>query len=394
MRRAVSCAIAAALGGCTADPCDHRDQVVAPSSSSEPGTLQSGELLSETSAPRSETPAVVVRSDGTIVCVTCAGITAFDPSLHVIGSIETRGPAGVAVTSDDALYAVLPGRAAGRADIVAISPSGAVRWRSTILAESGLVHLIASDDGLYAAALPIDSRDRQTTLFAIDPATGAQHTVATGIGALGPAHRGVMAIGSRDIGSWEPLTVEQIEPDGTIAWSHTLRSTVVPELAGSVATADGGVIVFGTTLVPIDLGDRQIAVPYPNRENGFVIGFDATGATQWAFAVGTGGVTHLARTATGQLLIASKRQVGGGLFSPQIDTYLATATPTGVSRSLTIDGAGIQEILGLAAAPDGAAWIQVQNAVSSDDDDELPPIVQIGDRRFPNPGVYLFKLVP
>jgi hypothetical protein len=389
MWRVLTCTIAAALCGCTTDPCDHHDQVVAPSSSTEPGTLQSGQLLSGTSTQRSDTPALVARSDGTVVCVTCAGIVMFDPLLRPIGSIDTAGPSGVAVAADDSIYAVLPGGVAGTADIAAISPSGAVRWRSTVHVASPMVRLIASDDGLYAGgqSFPRDQLP-QTTLIAIDPATGAQRSLATGVTPLGPAHRGVMALASAS-----PLTVQQIAPDGSVAWSHAIQGSTV-ELAGSVATPDGGVIVYGTSYSAIDLGDRTVTVPRPNVDNGIVVAFDASGATQWAFAVGTGGITHLARTAGGELLIASEHQVGGGLNSPQIDTYLAIATPTGVTRSLTIDGAGIQEILGLAAAPDGAAWITVQNEPTGDSPNELPPIAQIGEHRFPNLGTYLFKIVP
>ena len=68
------------------------------------------------------------------------------------------------------------------------------------------------------------------------------------------------------------------------------------------------------------------------------------------------------------------------------------ATPAGVSRTLRITGPVNQMIDGLVAAPDGSAWIYVSNFV---DDDFLPdPVIEIGDHTFPEPGSYLFKIVP
>jgi len=398
MCRLLACTITAALCGCSASLCEPPRQVVTPSSSTERGTLQYGQFQFEETSQSWVNQSLVARSDGSVVCVTCSGIFSIDGSFHQTASLEGASPSGVVVAPDDSIYTMVPGRDRGTTDIVALSRSGATHWRSTLGTRFERIGLAASNDSLYASAAPFDetSQLQTTTLFAFDAATGAQRTVATGVQLIGPAHRGVITIAPHELSA--APTVQQIDPAGNVAWSHTIHVSngTLPAIGGSLGASDGGVIVFGTTIYNVDLGDLVIHIPAANinRDNGFVVAFDATGATRWGFAVDSGGVTHVAATAQGELLVASQRQVGGGLLSPQIDTYLAVATPAGVTRSLTIDGAGIQEILGLAAAPDGAAWIQVLNARSSDDDDELPPIAQIGDHGFPELGVYLFKIVP
>jgi hypothetical protein len=395
----VLCVITAALCGCSANVCDDPDEVVAPSSSTAPGTVQRG--LRQSDDVARSAASLAVRSDGTVICVTCASIATFDPSLRQLGRVAAQGRAGVVVTADDSIFAVRLGSEPGTIDIIALSPAGTIRWRSPV--DSEAVDLFASDDNLYAVARLADANGQQRprTVFAVDPATGALHTIATTFSPIGPAHRGILAV-SAVPGPPGSLGIDQIDPAGNIAWSHIVRS-FVGAFAGSAPIADGGVIVFGSTYSDVDLGDATITIPARDRENGFVAAFDATGATRWAFAVETGGVTHLAVaadaapgvavTADSRLFIAS-RTVSGSDLSPRIDSHLAVATPAGVTRSLTIDGDGDQKIIGLAAAVDGAAWIQLENTRSIGDFDDEPPLAHIGSLRFPAPGLYLFELVP
>ena len=393
MCRILACVTPAILAACSTDLCQPPRQVVAPSSSTEPGSLQFGQFQFEAAIRSPVTRSLAAGSDGIVACATCSGIFSIDTSYHSIGSLDTRGVGGV-VAHDDAIYAKIPGSQLDTTDIVAFSPSGTPRWRSTLGTAPESVDLIASDDSVYVSAVPRDSTSQltQRTLFAIDAATGAQRTVATGLHVIGPSHRGVIAVALSD--SRPQRTVQQIDPDGNVVWSHSIQSTLGPELASTLATADGLVAVFGLVFSDVDLGERTIPIVNINRENGFVAAFDATGATQWAFPVDSGGVTHVATTPQGQLLVASQRQVGGGLLSPEIDTYLSVATTAGVVRSLTIDGVGIQEIRGLAAAPDGTAWIQVDNLITSDSENEPPAILQVSGKHFPEVGTYLFKIVP
>lgn len=169
-------------------------------------------------------------------------------------------------------------------------------------------------------------------------------------------------------------------------WSRTITSTAdgVLVIYGAAAAADGGVVVFGVTDSLLDFGDRTLSV----MGQWFVAGFDASGATQWAFAP-RNSMTHIALTAQGSLLIAGQE---GSTFVHNIDASLSVATPAGISRTLHITGRVNQRIDGLAAAPDGSAWIYVSNFV---DDDYLPdPVIQISDHTFADAGSYLFKIVP
>ena len=384
----------AILAGCSADLCQPPRQVVAPSSNTERGSLQFGQFQFEAVGFPRVTPSLAARADGGVACVTCNGIFSIDASFHSIGRLDSRDSGGVVAAPDHAIYAKVPGSQLGTTDIVALTASGTVRWRSTIGTPAEAVDLIGSDDSLYVNAAPRDDTSQltQTTLFALDAATGAQRIVATGLSVIGPSHRGVIVVPPHE--AMVQPTVQQIDPDGHLVWSHQIQSSTPPAFLGTLATADGGVLVFGLVYANVDLGDRTIPIANLHPENGFVAAFDATGATQWGFAVDSGGVTHVAVTPDGQLLVASERQVGGGLFSPEIDTYLAVATTAGVIRSLTIDGFGAQQIRGLAAAPDGTAWIQVDNARTSDSPNEPPSILQIGGKHFPEEGSYLFKIVP
>jgi hypothetical protein len=51
-------------------------------------------------------------------------------------------------------------------------------------------------------------------------------------------------------------------------------------LAGAAATPDGGAVVLGVGHGIVDFGDGTLTV---GGQTGFVAGFDATGATRWAF---------------------------------------------------------------------------------------------------------------
>jgi hypothetical protein len=162
-------------------------------------------------------------------------------------------------------------------------------------------------------------------------------------------------------------------------------------LGGAVVTPDGGAIVFGGTSGTLDFGDRTL----PGAGQ-FIAGFDASGATQWAFKLdaptgflGSPLIGAVALTSRGEILIAS-------IIDVNLSTewaFLSVATPAGISRTLDFfAGRGAHMITGLAVAPDGAAWVQVENGVLEEGD--RPPEINIGDHTFTDEGTYLFKLVP
>jgi hypothetical protein len=401
MRRSLAWAVAVILAACGADPCPPVGRVVASSTSTDPGTVQSGLLQASDDWQLSATAALAVRSDGTVICVTCTGVVTLGPSLRRLGGLGTPGPAGVVVARDDSIFAVVPGDDIETTDVVALDPTGQIRWRSTLGTRTVSVKLIASDDGLYAWAQPFTQQSalQHVTLFAIDPTTGALRSVATDAAVIGPAHRGVIARAPAD-----PAALQQLDPAGNIVWSHPFRAFHSPEINGSLPSADGGVIVFGTIFSDLDLGDLMIRFTPGDVSDGVIISFDATGATRWGYAAHNGGIAQLTAISGAdrqgdpagedRFIAAGQRQVGGGLLSPDIDSYLILATPTGVTRQLTIGGPGIQDLFAIAAAPDGAVWAQVLNVISTDDHPEPAPVIEIGDHRFADSGVYLFKIVP
>jgi hypothetical protein len=94
----------------------------------------------------------------------------------------------------------------------------------------------------------------------------------------------------------------------------------------------------------------------------------------------------------GEILIAGDTAPGGTEGTLPTDAFLSVATPTGISRTRYFSGGGDQFLAGLAATPDGFAWIDIGNF--KHDDAEPDPVMQIGDHMFADSGYYLFKIVP
>jgi hypothetical protein len=222
------------------------------------------------------------------------------------------------------------------------------------------------------------------TIRGFDARTGQSRTVASGQYLLAAARGGgVFTIEQQEKQS---ATLRRLDPAGTVVWSRTLTSTVDGlGIRGGVATADGGVSVSGYSAAAVDFGDRMLAAPGP-----FIAGFDASGATQWAFA--SPFFTRMAVTAQGEILIAGDTAPGGTEGTLPTNAFLSVATPTGISRTLLFSGEGDQFIAGLATTPDGFAWIQIGNF--KHDDAESDPVLEIDDHRFADSGYYLFKIVP
>jgi hypothetical protein len=122
-----------------------------------------------------------------------------------------------------------------------------------------------------------------------DAKTGQSRTVATGQYLLAAARGGgVFTVEEQETQS---ATLRRLDPTGTVVWSRTLTSTFDGLFSrGGAATADGGVSVFGYSPTAVDFGDRTLA-----SLGAFVAGFDASGATQWAFA--SPFITRMATTA-------------------------------------------------------------------------------------------------
>lgn len=358
-------------------------QVVAPSASSEPGTLQFGVLHSPADfLTAAHVAPVVARSDGSVLCATCSGIVAFDAMLHETGRVDL-GPEGrgfvanLAVGPDDAVYAVVPGGILIRIDDLAhVSTVSEARWRTPV--ELGIGVLVAGTEGPYAEL------ENGFEIRGFDAVTGQSRTVASGQNLLAAARGG--GVFTVEHPGKQSAILHRLDPAGTVVWSRTLTATFDGlAIDGAAATADGGVVVFGYTPTALDLGDRSLASP-----GAFVASFDASGATQWALASPV--IASVTQTARGDLLIAGQTGLGGGAGLASTDGFLSVVTPAGISRKLDITGPGDQVILGLAPAPDGSVWIDIGN-FRHDDPPAPAPAIQIGDHTFSEAGSYLFKIV-
>jgi hypothetical protein len=163
-----------------------------------------------------------------------------------------------------------------------------------------------------------------------------------------------------------------------------------------VTTPEGGLIVARGARETLDFGDRTLSDPVLGV---FLAAIDASGATQWAYALASHGLpneafsrpSHLALMPSGDVLLAGELSTGQPYpFQPR-DAYLAIANPTGFIRAHLIVGAGDQRIEGLAAGSDGAAWLEVANRpLEGESDAEM----RFGSHEFHEPDIYVFAIVP
>lgn len=364
-------------------------QVISPSSNREPGTLQYGVLQHAPfdffiSAP------VAARSDGRVLCATCSAIVAFDATLHEIGRVDldsggSGSVADIAVAPDDTVYAVIAGTLIRIDDLTDVSTADASRWRAAV---GGGEVLVAGTEGPYVEPgiyFNFGVPPHDLTVRGFDAMTGQPRTVASGQYLLAAARGG--GVFTVEQQGNQSVTLRRLDPAGTVVWSRMLTSTNGLGISSGVATADGGVSVLGSSASTVDFGDRTLA-----SGGSFVAGFDASGATQWAFQFQLPYITHMAVTAQGEILLAGNTAPAGPEGTLPTDAFLSVATPTGISRTLHFSGEGDQFIVGLAATPDGFALIDIGNF--KHDDAESDPVMQVGDHMFTDSGYYLFKIVP
>lgn len=141
------------LAGCGSGNCELLHQVVAPSSSREPGTVQFAVLQSNVPYTRYESGSLAARSDDSVVCVTCSGTVMFDATLRESGLLDSDSPVRVTVAPDNTAYVLGPGAAPADTKLVALSPAGEPDWTAPIALDShASITLVAADDGAYVGA--------------------------------------------------------------------------------------------------------------------------------------------------------------------------------------------------------------------------------------------------
>jgi len=161
-------------------PCGVK-QVVTPSSSSEPGTLQYGVLHSPGRFVPSLWNSVAARSDGRVVCATCSGLTAFDAMLRETGRVD--GAFGVlAAAPDDTVYALVTGAIIRIADLDHLSAASVQQWPAPV--EPTITSIIvAGAEGPYTG-MRLDSMFGTSApdpaVRGFDAMTGQSRAVASG----------------------------------------------------------------------------------------------------------------------------------------------------------------------------------------------------------------------
>jgi len=375
-----------AIAGCTDSLECKRAHRVLQSEGNEPGTLRAATVF------QAAYPAIAPMSDGSVVCLTCTGFVVMDRTLDV----QREGgepPYSVAVGSDDTIYvAQLPNRykadtsEGSELDLVAFEPGGARRWRQP-LPDRSSAHLISAvPQGVY-----VETSDG-VELFAA--ATGERRVVSPR-SVLAADHNGLFTVTPNQDGATE-ATLHRLDLTGALQWERTWKSPGGVGISAAVTTPEGGLIVVGAAGKSIDFGDRTLSDPVLGV---FLASIDASGATQWAYALASHGLpnetyslpSHLALMPSGDVLLAGELSTGQRFPFQLRDAYLAIASPTGFIRPHLIVGAGDQRIVGLAAGSDGAAWLEVANEpIEGEADAEM----RFGDHEFHEADIYVFAIVP
>jgi hypothetical protein len=376
-----------AVAGCTdAAECKRAHRVVS-SDGNEPGTLRVGTVF------QAAFPAIAPMSDGSLVCLTCSGFVVMEPGLDVQYE-GGKPPYGLAVGSDDTIYAVqVPGgykadvSGTSAVELAAFEPGGAVRWTSPL--PGGFARpLVAVPQGVY-----VETIDGSLSFFA---ATTGERRAMPSQALLAADRAGPFTSTLPNAFTRAPeATIRRLDTTGATTWERTWRAPTEGVLiSAAVATPEGGLIVAGSALEPIDFGDRTLSGSDDGAPGSFLVALDASGATLWAYALPAlesphqlvGPPGYLALRPSGDVLLA------GALFTNDLgDAYLAVATATGVLRTHRIDGAADQLINGLASGPDGIAWLEVANEPREGESDAE---MHLGGQTFQEPDIYVFAIVP
>ncbi len=330
---------------------------------------------------------VAARPGGGVACATCSGLLLLEPAGREDDRLDTPArPRLVAIGPDETAYtSVLSDREGiGSYDVVALAPGGALRWQTALADGEVPMAIAAGGEAVYLEIRSVLGGTAPHAVIALDAATGAiAWTRAERM--AGAAARGVFTVEEAEAA----VTLRHRDPVGAAAWERTLTSAgAVFAVRDAVATPDGGGIFAGRAGAAVDLGDRQLVAP-AGGELQFIVAIDAAGATRWTFEAEVSRVEHVALTARGELLLAGRLESRGD--DSRVDSFVALATAEGIVRTHRIGGTASQLVLGLHAAPDGAAWVHVS---SEGGEGEPAPSLQAGGHRLDGPGAYLLEVGP
>jgi hypothetical protein len=374
----MSFAVLAYGTGCTHPDCEP-PHVVTASASAEPGTVRIG------AAFFAAFPALAPTSDGGVVCTTClARLTRLDRDLTVQYEVDDASPP-VAVGPDDTIYAIVsPGNL--RADeLAAFEPAGALRWHVPL---SGSGALVPVTGGVYVDHST--AADVVGTEF-FDAAHGERTAAFPGQRLLAADGDGLFTVTTAANTFDQLATLRHLDPAGAVTWERTWTTPTPGEgvfIEMAVAAPDGGMIIAGGAFDTVDLGDRMLPLA-PDLTDLFLVSVDASGATRWAYRLPEFPLRRLAALPSGDVLLAGDFRARD--LRELSDAVLAVATPTGIVRTYPIDGPADQVVNGLAASPDGLAWVLIANQGR---DGENEAIMHIGGLEFRESATYVFSIVP
>jgi hypothetical protein len=249
--------------------------------------------------------------------------------------------------------------------------------------------MAANAEGVYVEVLKVvGGAQGPVGVAGFDAATGAERFFIKAFHKLlGVADAGVYTAELMQTS----VTVRRLAPAGNELWQRRLQTAAerTVDALDAVREPDGGVIIVGRTEAEIDFGDLQLA---DGEGAAFVAELSPIGVTRWAFANSAIANTSVALSSSGDILL-------GGLLDDfrgpdgltTLDSFVAVATPTGVSRLHRVGGRGTQRVESVEAGRDGLAWVHVTSEAS----EEVPePTVEIAGYDTDETGSFVFLLVP
>jgi hypothetical protein len=355
--------------------------LVAPTASTTPGTLVAALLLpGDPSADRAH--ALIARSDGGIAVTANNDLWILDGQARTVGRDTTADVLALAAAPDDTLFATSAPTVGDAATVRAWSATGQPLWAAPL--DAVAVAIAARPEGPYVEA-------SGGTIYAFDAATGARRAFATHQRLLAATHAGVVTF---DAPTATTAVVHLLDRAGSTVWSHTASwpaGTRGLSIELAAAMPDGGVAIFGGASTDTDLSDATIPA------GGYVAVFSATGATRWVAHYAGLPKPVLSRpvrgfAAVGHGQVAVVDDTDGPYPSPPADTSITVLDAGAVARTAKVDGVEAQVTRGIAAAPDGALWLEVDNEVT--DDNRPSPVLTVLGHTFTDPGTYLLELAP
>lgn len=201
-----------------------------------------------------------------------------------------------------------------------------------------------SDRKLLVARVAAEGTLAWTRLFGAD-------LLSEGVRIAGARDGGAYAVGAGRAGTGLGFLIVRVGPDGEPYWA---RAIALPEFLRAVAAVqpldDGGVLVVGTTVLPLSWD--EVGASYAVR-------CDATGSVVWARRLAGGRYTHLFNSTVDErrrLLLVGR---GDAVPGPSGDgVLLALESDGSIAWQRGFDlGGGFDSIDSIALAPDGSVYL-------------------------------------